>query len=220
MKKRALMLLHTVFDEEFTAYGAVISGRYDFSRLLDTLRDTTEAPTDSVIYVPSDSRLEREIASYDLRDHVFGGLDIQVGYCNGSNTVLNCLECHRGIEVLVAADDIILMLAHKDALNDWHLDTGKVEAFLVPKGTAVLYYETTMHYAPAREEGPFRTIIALVRGTNTEPPRITQKDADDKALFANNKWLIAHPDSPEAKEQGAYVGLTGKNLDIRTDVVN
>ena len=32
-------------------------------------------------------------------------------------------------------------------------------------------------------------------------------------LFAANKWLLAHPDAPEAKN-GAYVGLTGENIDI------
>ncbi|MCI1650391.1 DUF4867 family protein [Bifidobacterium tibiigranuli] len=212
------MILHTVHDKEFQPYGEVISGQYDFSHLLKVLTDTTDAPADGTIYVPSNPELEKETAAFDLRDHVFGGIDIQVGYCNGSNTALNCLECHRGIEVLVAADDIILMLAHKADVVDWKLDTEKIEAFLVPKGTAVLYYETTMHYAPAREEGPFRVIIALVRGTNTQRPRITAKGEDDKALFAKNKWLIAHPDSPEAKEQGAYVGLAGRNLDILTDL--
>ncbi|MFT8705455.1 DUF4867 family protein [Bifidobacterium aquikefiricola] len=212
------MILHTVHDEAFKPYGAVISGDYDFSRLLSVLEETTKAPDDGVIYVPSVEVLERQMVSLDLKDHIFGGVETQVGYCNGSNTKLNCLECHRGIEVLVAADDIILMLAHRGDLVNWKLDTSKIEAFLVPKGTAVLYYETTLHYAPARADGPFRTIIMLVKGTNTEKPVITKKDDDDVALFAENKWLIAHPDSPEAKEQHAFVGLEGKNLDVLTDI--
>jgi len=32
-------------------------------------------------------------------------------------------------------------------------------------------------------------------------------------LWAKNKWLLAHPDSPEAQE-GAYVGLNGENLQL------
>ena len=39
---------------------------------------------------------------------------------------------------------------------------------------------------------------------------------EDKLLWARNKWLIAHPESSEAAS-GAYVGLTGKNLDIAVD---
>ena len=33
-----------------------------------------------------------------------------------------------------------------------------------------------------------------------------------------NKWLLAHPDAPEAA-QGAYVGLVGENIDIASDLV-
>ena len=39
------------------------------------------------------------------------------------------------------------------------------------------------------------------------------KGGDDAYLWACNKWLLAHPDSSEAKT-GAHIGLTGKNIDI------
>ena len=32
-------------------------------------------------------------------------------------------------------------------------------------------------------------------------------------MTARNKWLLAHAESTEAAD-GAYVGLTGKNIDI------
>ncbi|MBP3210301.1 MAG: DUF4867 family protein, partial [Oscillospiraceae bacterium] len=40
--------------------------------------------------------------------------------------------------------------------------------------------------------------------------------AEDRLLRACNKWLLAHPESPEALN-GAYIGLRGKNLDISED---
>ena len=51
------------------------------------------------------------------------------------------------------------------------------------------------------------------KDTNTEKPAIEPKNLEDKLLWARNKWLIAHPDSSEAK-QGAFVGLTGINIDL------
>ena len=36
---------------------------------------------------------------------------------------------------------------------------------------------------------------------------------EDTWMTARNKWLLAHPDSSEAKT-GAHIGLTGKNIDI------
>ena len=32
-------------------------------------------------------------------------------------------------------------------------------------------------------------------------------------MTARNKWLLAHPESQEA-QSGAYIGLTGKNIDL------
>ena len=50
-------------------------------------------------------------------------------------------------------------------------------------------------------------------GTNTEKPDITPKTPEDKLLWARNKWLLAHPESAEAK-QGAHIGLAGENINI------
>ena len=212
------MILHSIHDDAFIPYGMPLPSGYDFEQMIRVL-EGTDAPEDGVVYVPSVPELESLPVFYDLRDRLFGGLEIQAGYCNGTNTTLNCLERHRGIEALVAADDIILMLAKKEQVaKDNTLDTGNVEAFLVKKGEAVLYYETTMHYAPARAGGTFHTAIVLVKGTNTDRPRIRENNDEDETLFARNKWLLAHPDSPEAANDGAFVGLTGKNLDILTDL--
>ena len=53
----------------------------------------------------------------------------------------------------------------------------------------------------------------LPKGTNTPKEDIIEIDDEDRLLFARNKWLLAHEDAPEAA-QGAYIGLTGKNIDI------
>ncbi|MDR2434797.1 MAG: DUF4867 family protein [Treponema sp.] len=205
--------MKTVFDREFIAYGVVLEG-YDFSELLHTLEANTDKPKEGVIYVPSDPKLESLPIFPELRDRLFGGIPIQIGYCNGATTKLNCLEYHRGAEACVSTDDIIMLLAKKQDIRDGKIDTAQVEAFALPKGTGILYYETSMHYAPTIADGAYRSIIVLPRQTNTDLPTFTAGNAEDKLLRARNKWLLAHPESPEAGE-GAYVGLTGKNIDVR-----
>ena len=59
----------------------------------------------------------------------------------------------------------------------------------------------------------FRVVIVLPKDTNTEKPEISVKNLEDKLLWAKNKWLIAHDGTNEAKN-GAWVGLTGENIDI------
>lgn len=210
--------IQSVFDDAFSAYGRVVEG-VDFGGLLSKLEEVSEAPSDSVIYVASDKELEDAGYNDFLADNCFGGMPIQIGYCNGTNTMLNCLEYHKDNEINIAADDVVLLLAKLIDVKNHTLDTSKVEAFLCPKGKAVELYMTTLHYAPcsAQNGKPFRVVIVLPRGTNVGMPVITVKNEDDKLLFARNKWLLAHPDTSEAKN-GAHIGLTGVNIDIKDSI--
>lgn len=207
------MTIKSVFDSSFSIYGKVIT-EIHFDQLLSVLTEKTPKPSNEVLYVPSESSLEQLPDMQLLSNNIYGGMPIQIGYCNGNNHTLNCLEYHRGSEINIAADDIILLIAPLDKINHGTLDTSVVEAFKVPAGTAVQLYETTLHYAPctAADDG-FRVAIVLPRGTNTEKPQIQELTDEDKLLWARNKWLIAHPDSPEAK-QGAFIGLTGSNITV------
>ena len=213
------MRIKSVFSHAFEKYGKVLNG-YDVTDLLKKLEETTKKPADSVIYEPGDKGLEALPIAKEFSDNAYGGMPIQVGYCNGFNTKLNCLEYHRGSELNIPADDIVLLLAPLQNVKNGTLDTSNVEAFFVPKGTVVQVYETTLHYAPCNgvkfgevNKDGFRVIIVLPKDTNTEKPKIDEKNLEDKLLWARNKWLIAHPDSNEAKS-GAFVGLKGVNIDI------
>lgn len=208
------MKIQSVSDDAFRTYGRVVDG-YDYKLLLERLEDTTPKPADSVIYVPSDAGLEDTPAYAQLRDNCYGGMPIQIGYCNGTNTKLNCFEYHRDSEIDIAADDAILLVARQQDIIDGRIDSSKTEAFLCPKGTAVELYATTLHYAPcsARKGEGFRVVIVLPKGTNEDAPEIKAINDNDKYLWARNKWLIAHPDSAEAAD-GAQAGITGENVDI------
>ena len=213
------MRIKSVFSHSFEKYGKVLTG-YDVTDLLKKLDDTTKKPEGAVIYEPGDAGLESLPIAKEFSDNAYGGMPIQVGYCNGNNTKLNCLEWHIGSELNIPSNDIVLLLASLQSVKNGKLNTSAVEAFYVPKGTIVQVYETTLHYAPCNavkngevsKEG-FRVIIVLPKDTNTEKPKIDEKNLNDKPLWARNKWLIAHPDSSEAK-QGAFVGLSGINIDI------
>ena len=97
--------------------------------------------------------------------------------------------------------------------------TSKVKAFRAAAGQVVEVYETTLHYAPcsAKMSDGFKVVIALPKGTNGAMPNITPKNDEDKWLRACNKWLLAHKDASEAGD-GAYIGLTGENIDIAADI--
>ena len=179
------------------------------------LRENSGKPADCTIYVPSDPALEALAAYRLLSDHLFGGMPVQIGYCNGHNRKLNCLEYHRNSELNITDDGVVFLVAPLWKVRGGRIDTGEVEAFAAPAKTAVLLYETTLHYAPLTAPGGegFRVAVVLPRGTNTERPAAGPQLCEDRLLYARNKWLIAHPDSDEAKN-GAFAGLTGDNITI------
>lgn len=212
------MRILSVYSPAFAVYGQLIQG-YDMQALINLL-NTLPKPADAVLYEPSCNALEELTVFASLRDGYFGGMPIQIGYCNGTNTKLNCLEYHRDSEVNVFAQDAVVLVGRQQDIENGMYDTANVEAFFAPAGTALEFYATTLHYAPCdgkAKEG-FRAAVVLPRGTNTEKPASQALNKEDALLFARNKWLLALPGTTEAA-QGAYVGLTGENIDIAADIL-
>ena len=205
------MTVRKVADPAFKAYGRVITG-YDFSGLLKAM-EQTPLPED-VIYIPSLPEMEALPAAKELENGIYGQMPIQIGCCNGHNKKLNAVEYHRDSEVDIAVDDLILILGKQQDIEEDHTyDTSRMEAFLVPAGTAVEVYATTLHYAPChvKNEG-FRCVIVLPRDTNLDMEPVEVKDPEDRLLFARNKWLIGHAQG--GLPEGAFIGLKGENLSV------
>ena len=209
-KRRLKVKIQKVTDPAFRKYGQVLEG-YDFTGLMKEMKHTP-VPED-VIYVPSVEELEALDVMKDLQNKGYGGLPIQIGYCNGHNKKLNAVEYHRNSEINVAVTDLILLIGHQQDIEPDHTyDTSKIEAFLVPAGTGIEVYATTLHYAPCHvNEGGFQCVVVLPKGTNTDLTFQTEKTGEDSLMTAKNKWLLAHED---AKIEGAFNGLKGENITI------
>lgn len=203
--------IQKVTDEGFKKYGRVLTSDYDVAELIQKMGETP-CP-DDVIYVPSDANLEKLAIYKDFTNSLYGGLPVQIGYCNGHNNLLNAVEYHRSSEVNVACTDVILLIgSEQDIEDDFTYDTSKIEAFLLPAGTVAEVYATTLHYAPCGVDGAgFRCVVVLPRDTNLDLEVQPDSAKEDKLLVARNKWLIAHPD---AKIAGAFNGLKGENIQV------
>ena len=206
------MNIYSVLDKEFKPYGQVHDG-FPTEEILSALAKTPV--TNGVIYTAEDAALQQLAVTEELSATVYGGMPIQMGWCNGHNTKLNCLEYHRDSELNLGTGDFILLLAKQEEVTDGKLDTAKVMAFRVPAGVLVEVYATSLHYAPCQTDSEgFQVLVVLPKGTNGDKPEKAKVyGGDDKLLWACNKWLIAHPETGEAAE-GAFAGLIGENIDI------
>lgn len=212
------MKVKQVTDTSFRKYGKILTG-IDFSEIYNVLEEM-DYPED-VEYAASFGPLEEPEFRQKLSNTLYGELSVEIGYCSGHNKMLNALEYHRSSEANVAVTDIILLLGHQsDITEDFTYDTAQLEAFFVPAGTAVELYATTLHYVPIgtkENDYAFKMGVVLPFGTNF-PLGVTlgaeaekEKLPEEKLLFAKNKWLIAHE---ESGEEGAFIGLTGKNISV------
>ena len=213
------MKIFSVTDPEFKPYGRVVTGLDTAKAEIVAALANTPLPA-ATDYVAEDAALQELPAAVEVSEHLFGGMPCQLGWCNGHNTRLNCLEYHRASEFNLGARDFILLVAHRWEIEDGKLDTAYVKAFRVPAGTVVEVFNTTLHYTPCMvDEGGFQVMVALPAGTNGPHPEAAADmpaTGDSYCYWKADKWVLCHADSPKAAE-GGYVGLIGKNLDITVD---
>lgn len=207
--------LYSVLDPEFAPYGRVWDVK-DVQSLTDGM-GATPIPETGNCYVASDPALEALEAAAQIGRAVFGGMPIQAGYCNGRGFTLNAEEYHKCSEVNLTDTGLVLLLALPEDLQNGKLDSSRIAGFYLPPGVPVELHPRVLHFAPCRirEEG-FRCLVVLERGTN-EPLTggvNTGAPGEEALLWMRNKWLICHPESPQAAK-GAYIGITGDNLTLK-----
>jgi hypothetical protein len=208
--------VYSIEDEHFKTYGRVLKG-YDFSELIQYMEAHTEIPKEGNVYFPSIMEMEEMDIYKEIRDNLYGGMDIQIGYCNGVNSTMNGFEYHRGCEVNIAVTDQAFFLGHTWDLEGNCYKQEKAEIFFAKKGQAMVMHETTLHLSPCKvEDTGFKTIVILLRGTNTTLEKTVRKrEEGDTLLLMKNKWILSHKDREPLMKRGAFPGLLGVNTELK-----
>lgn len=204
-----------VTSSDFKTYGKILDG-YDFTDLLDFMT-TTEVPAEGNIYVASVAEMEKFPIYKTLKNTFYGGMDIQIGYCNGKNSTYNGFEYHKCSEINIAVTDFMLVLGHTWDMVDNTFKAEDAEVFFVPKGTALEMYQTTLHLSPCKVcDSGFKDVVILLKGTNDTTFKKTEAvSQEDEILLFQNKWVIAHKDREPLVKAGAHIGLLGENKELK-----
>ena len=215
-KKNPNLPLYSVLDLAFAPYGRVLPVRDPGS--LRAAMERTAIPATGNSYTASDPDLEATADVRRLMDTVYGGMAVQAGCCNGHGFTLNAEEYHKCSEVNYSTTGLVLLLALPSDIHERTLDSSAVVGFYLPPEVMVEIYPLVLHFAPCRvrEEG-FNCLVVLNRGTNGPLEGVDPSaPGEEGMLWMKNKWLLCHPDSPQA-QKGAFVGVTGENLTLALD---
>lgn len=207
--------LYDVRDAEFAPYGRLLPLSVGAAQELSEALAACPIPCEGNRYEAGVPALEGTAAVRGFARTVFGGMDIQAGYCNGRGHTLNALEYHKCPEVNFSDTGLVLLLARPGDIDDGRLDSSCVVGFLLPPGLAVEIHPLVLHFAPCRvTDGGFRSLVVLENGVNSPLPAVdTSAPDEEKLLWMRGKWLTCHPDSPQAAK-GAYAGISGENLEL------
>jgi hypothetical protein len=216
LQKKNEMNIYDIHSDEFKEFGRVID-QYDLKSVKDYIEVKTSVPEEGNIYVGSDVELENVDVFEQVQSNFYGSMDLQAGYCNGNNSRLTGLEYHKASEVNLAVTPLVLLLGKVQDINNNSYDSKNVKAFYLEEGDVVEIYGTTLHFAPCKvsEEG-FKCLVVLPKGTNEELTNdVNVITEEDELLFKTNKWLLVHEDSERLINNGAKIGITGSNLEIK-----
>lgn len=203
----------SVYSKEFSSFGRVYD-LYNRDDILHYLNEKTIIPAKKNIYVGYDEELtaldKDDRISYDL----FGGGEIQLGYCNGNSFTLSALEWHACPELGLSTEPIVLFLAERRDITNGRISSDDVRAFLIPEGVAFELYAGVLHFAPCKTSGRgFKCLVGLTRGTNTPLDEEVQKSF--APLRMRNKWMLCHAERGDLIAAGAVEGIDGENLTLK-----
>ena len=212
-EKNPGLRLYSVLDAEFSRYGRTLE--IPGARELASALASAGIPPEGNSYAASIEALEATAAVRHLAVAVYGCADVQAGCCSGRGFTLNAEEYHKCSEVNFSTTGLVLLLALPEDIRGGRLDSSDVVGFYLPPMTAVEIYPLVLHFAPCRiADSGFDCLVVLTRGTNGPIDCVDASLPGERGmLWMRNKWLLCHPDSPQAAK-GAYVGIDGENISL------
>lgn len=220
--------LQPVGSPAFAKYGRILETE-GIESIVTTSQTHLEIPAEGVVYEASLNFLETLPEIQKLGERVFGGAEVQTGWCIGKNRRLNALEYHKSSEVIIAITDLVLILGLVDDITEGSYQADNVEAFHVPQGTTLEILSEVLHFAPQQvHDSGFAALIMLPKGTNSPLPESLKarvkasqtepcQDHELARLWMVNKWMICLPDTIPAS-RGARVAITGSNIELPQDL--
>lgn len=194
----------------FRKYGMIVTG-CDFEDMIKYMEERTPIPEEGCVHVSSIKSMGKYECTRHIQDNYFGEIPIQIGYCNGINSKLNCLTYHKSNTILLAVTDMVIFVGRVQDIYDSQYEVSKAEAYFVPEGVAIELYSCTLYSLPCRiEPSGFKCLKIGLKGTGAAAKNVDISDGPIK----KNEWILAHPSYSIDMDGIKLNNLLGENVEI------
>jgi hypothetical protein len=201
-----------VDDAKFDPYGEA-RWELDATDFVQTMKGAFTGIMElQAVYEPEVQALEGLALIDQVRETVYGGQPVQVGWVYGNNGNLDFVE-YNGVPVtLITGDPALLYLAFQEDFDssNWTLETSQLKPFYTPANTVLVLNADTIRSAPLRVVNATGQLTAVIVPDGVGVESATAGSGFDQALVAKDRWVFALPDVIA----GYYVGLSGRNRSI------
>jgi len=167
---------------------------------------------EQVVYEPKVEALQGLPFVEQIKQTIYGGKAVQVGWAYGKNANLDFMETNGVTVTVIPVYNAVYFIGGKADVDPttWLYPVKKAQAFYFPANSVAELLPDTLRSAPIRvaDETGQLTIIVVPEGVAVGTA--SAGTGFDQALAAASRWVFAFPDNPF----GFYAGLDGKNINI------
>lgn len=201
-----------VSDPSFAQYGAVYSS-YDLDSI-GKIMETIPNPSGTK-YIENIPELTKDQTIQSIARDLFAGMPVSVGATIGHSIEFTAFEYHQSSEVNIMMDDVIMVLAKRQILEQFGTIDPNTEAkmFYVPKNTVIELYNDTLHYTPLEVyKTGYKVIVMVVSGTNDKLPEGFH--TSNPRVVKKGKFQVVHPTRQDKIDLGYQVALEGNVIKV------
>jgi len=167
---------------------------------------------EQAVYEPKVDALQNLPLVNKIKETIYGGKAIQVGWIYGNNANLDYMEFNNATVTLIPVYNMVLFVATKNDLDQstFHLSVSKTSLFYIPADAVIELFPDTLHSPPIRVSNVTGQLTVVIVPEGVGIGSASKGSGIDQALYTQNRWLLGFPDN----KMGFFAGLDGTNINI------
>lgn len=169
---------------------------------------------EQVVYEPMVKALQDHPFVEQIKQTIYAGQAVQVGWAYGKNANLDFMETNGVTVTVIPVYNAVYFIGGKADVDTttWLYPVEKAQAFYFPANSVTELQPDTLRSAPIRVSDEVGQLTIVVVPEGVALGTASAGEGFDQALAAANRWVLAFPDN----SFGFFAGLDGSNININS----